>query len=125
MSEYVGFPRNDAEMKLTALPLSVLISYAHSIIENPEHCELIKAGWDRNRTSSWTDEQRAEQAWKEEELGEAFLKTVGYGGLYGRHCLALAQVAKATFKYLCSTHEDFESFILKEIKDSPFVKEIT
>ncbi|WP_269584973.1 hypothetical protein [Roseibium sp. Sym1] len=122
-SDYVGFPRNKKEERLSALPIALLLDYAKTVLSDPELLERLKTGWDRNITSRWTDDQFAELAWLEEKQGEQFLSSKGYHGLYGRHKVALAKVEKAIIEYLKSPSDEFEPFLRERLEGSQFVLE--
>ena len=122
-SEYIGGPRNAEEMQLSALPLDVLLHYADVIMADPKKLQLVELSWDNEITASWTDDQYAELAWKEEDEGEEFLASVGYEGLIKRHSLALAQVSKAIFAYLQAPDGDVREFVRSRLSGSKYVKE--
>ncbi|WP_424938815.1 hypothetical protein [Aliiroseovarius sp. S253] len=77
-SNYVGIPRNAEERRLSALPLELLLTYAEEIVNNPQWYELVKNGWDRELTSTWTDDQHEELGWSERKFAESFLTKAGY-----------------------------------------------
>ena len=122
-SEYVGYPRNAEERQLSALPLEVLLDYADAIMADPGRLELIRVGWNKKLTASWTDEQNEELGRQEKKFAVSFLTMTGYGGLYNRHFLALGDVCKAVYAYTQAPDGEIREFVRKRLADSDAVKE--